>query len=183
LTNARLGDEGDAALALGLLSSRPQLVWLLPRPPTQSPADSRHKGLLSLLPARLLWALLQVVVVVVLVGLWRGRRIGPVVAEPLPVIVPAAETVRGRARLLRAARARGAAAHELRTATIRRLGEVLGLGPQPAPAAVVAATATRSGRAGTEVEALLYGAEPRDDASLVTLAAALDNVESAVRRG
>jgi hypothetical protein len=182
-TNARLADEGNAALALGLLSTEPEVIWLLPRPPTSSPADTDHKGLFALLPARLLWALLQIVVVVLLVAAWRGRRVGAVVVEPLPVVVPAAETVRGRARLLRVARARGAAADELRTATVRRLSDVLGLGPRAAPAAVVAAIATRTGRPGAEIQDLLYGAEPQSDASLVVLAAALEDVESDVRRG
>jgi len=180
-TNNHLDDEGDAALALGLLSRHPHVVWLLPKLATQSPADRQHKGLLELLPARLLWSLLQLFVVVIAIALWRGRRLGPVVVEPLPVIVPSAETVRGRARLLRAARARDAAADELRTATIRRLGDVLGLGPDAPEAAIVEAVALRIDRSGGDVESLLYGAEPRDDAALVALASALEDLESKVR--
>lgn len=176
-TNERLGHNGDAALALGLLSTQPRVIWVLPRPPTQSPADRQHKSLFALLPSRLWWALLQLIVVVLLVAAWRARRLGPVVAEPLPVIVPSAETVRGRARLLRAARARGAAATELRTATVRRVSDVLGLGHDAAPAAVVAAVADRTGRPGTDIQSLLYGDDPPDDAALVSLAAALDDVE------
>ena len=176
-TNARLGDNGDAALALGLLSSQPTVLWVLPRPPTQSPSDREHKSLFQLLPDRLLWALLQLLVVVVLVGLWRGRRLGPVVGEPYPVVVPAAETVRGRARLLRAARARGAAASELRTATIRRLSDALGLGHDAPPVAVVAGVSAHTDRTGVEIESLLFGPEPDDDASLVALANALDDLE------
>jgi hypothetical protein len=180
-TNARLGHNGDAALALGLLSTQPSLVWVLPRPATQSPADREHKSLFKLLPDRLLWALLQLVVVVVLVALWRGRRLGPVVGEPLPVVVPSAETVRGRARLLRAARARGAAASELRTATVRRVSEGLGLGPDAPPAAVVAGVSAHADRTSGEIEALLFGDEPRDDVDLVALANALVDLESTMR--
>jgi hypothetical protein len=176
-TNERLGENGDAALALGLLASQPRLDWVLPRPPTQSPADREHKGLFALLPDRLLWALLQLIVVVLLIALWRGRRLGPVVAEPLPIVVPSAETVRGRARLLRAARARGAAAAELRTATVRRISDMLGLGPDAPSAAVVSAVTTRTDRSSNELQELLYGGEPHDDAALVSLAAALDDVE------
>ena len=180
-TNARLGDNGDAALALGLLSARGTVSWVVPRPPTQSPADRGHHGLLTLLPARLLWTLLQLLVVVVVVALWRGRRLGPVIAEPLPVVVPSVETVRGRARLLQAARARDAAAAELRTATVRRISEVAGLGPDAGAAAVVAAVAARTGRPSGEVETLLYGPEPADDTALVALAARLDEVESTMK--
>jgi hypothetical protein len=176
-TNSRLGDNGDAALALGLLSSQPTVLWILPRPPTQSPADRRHKGLFELLPDRLLWALLQLLVVVLLIALWRGRRLGPVVGEPLPVVVPSAETVRGRARLLRAARARGAAASELREATVRRLEGALGLGHDAPPAAVVAGVSTHTGHASGEIESLLFGPDPHDDAALVALANALEDLE------
>jgi len=118
---------------------------------------------------------------VVAVALWRGRRLGPVVVEPLPVIVPSAETVRGRARLLRAARARDAASDELRTATIRRLSEMLGLGPDAARVAVIDAVTSQTDKRAQEIEDLLYGAEPRDDAGLVQLATALDDLESMVR--
>ncbi|HEY3470516.1 MAG TPA: DUF4350 domain-containing protein [Amycolatopsis sp.] len=180
-TNGRLGDNGDAALALGLLSTQPTLLWVLPRPPTQSPSDREHKSLFELLPDRLLWALLQLLVVVLLLALWRARRLGPVVGEPIPVVVPSAETVRGRARLLRAARARGAAADELRTATVRRLEDALGLGHDAPRAAVVAGVTAHTDRTSGEIEALLFGAEPPDDASLVTLANALDDIESTMK--
>ena len=177
-TNARLGDNGDAALALGLLSKNPRVVWLLPKPPTASPSDREHKGLFSLLPSRLLWALLQLIVVVLVVAAWRARRLGPVVGEALPVVVPAAETVRGRARLMRAARARGTAAGELRTATVRRLSEMLGLGPDAPRAAVVAAVTERTGHPGRDVDDMLYGTDPPDDAALVSLASKLDELEA-----
>jgi hypothetical protein len=180
-TNERLGDNGDAALALSLLSTNPRLVWLLPKPPTLSPSDRDHKGLFSLLPSRLLWALLQLIVVVLVLAAWRARRLGPVVGEALPVVVPAAETVRGRARLMRAARARGTAAGELRMATVRRLGEMLGLGPDAPRAAVVAAVAGRTGRGANDVDELLYGTDPPDDAALVTLATALDELEATTK--
>jgi len=103
------------------------------------------------------------------------------VGEALPVVVPAAETVRGRARLMRAARARGTAAGELRMATVRRLSEMLGLGPDAPRAAVVAAVAGRTGRGANDVDELLYGTDPPDDAALVTLATALDELEETTK--
>jgi len=83
--------------------------------------------------------------------------------------------------LLRAARARGAAAAELRTAAVRRISDTLGLGPDAPPAAVVTAIAARTQRPGAELDALLYGSDPHDDAALVTLAAALNDVESTTK--
>ena len=86
-----------------MLTGSSRLVWVVPRPPAQAAADSERHGLFDLLPDRVLWATFQLFIAVVLLALWRGRRIGPVVAEPLPVVVRATETVEGRARLLRAA--------------------------------------------------------------------------------
>jgi hypothetical protein len=181
-TNRLLDDEGDAALALGLLETRPTLTWLLPQPPTRGAADGRQKGLLDLLPERLLWALLMLVVTAGVVALWRARRLGAVVVEPLPVVVRATETVEGRARLLRTARARDTAATALREASLARLRDLLGLGADASPTAVVEATATRTGRSGGDVQRLLFGAPPSDDATLVRLANELTGLEESVRR-
>ena len=180
-SNDHLANRGDAALALGLLSQRPHLFWVVPHSPTEPAADTTHKGLHDLLPSRLLWALLQLVLAVFVLALWRARRLGPVVVEPLPVVVRAAETVEGRARLLQAARARGTAADALRGATRSRLGELLALGAGADRPAVVEATAGRTGRSAADIDRLLYGAEPTDDAALVALAAELDDLEQAVR--
>ena len=179
-TNDRLDDEGNAALALGLLGAHPRVVWYLP-----SAADvpaSTQKSLYQLVPVGVWWALVQVGLAVLLLALWRGRRLGAVVVEPLPVVVRAAETVEGRARLYRRAGARGRAAEALRAGTRSRLGPALGLPRRAAPSAAVAAVAARSGRAGADVAALLYGAAPADDAALVRLADDLDALEREVRR-
>jgi hypothetical protein len=152
LTNGRLDDEGNAALALGLLGARPRLVWYLPST-TDIPA-SAQQSFYDLVPVGVWWALVEVAIAVLLLALWRARRLGPVVVEPLPVVVRAAETVEGRSRLYR----------------------------RVAPPAVVAAVATRAGRSGPDVAALLYGAAPADDGALVRLADDLDALEREVRR-
>jgi hypothetical protein len=182
LTNDWLDDDGDAALGLGLLTTSPRLAWVIPRAPTQAASDARHRGLIDLLPDRVRWATLQLFVAVVLLALWRGRRIGPVVAEPLPVVVRATETVEGRARLLRAARARGAAAATLRAATLEHLRDRLGLAADSEPPAVVEPVARRSGWHAADVDRILYGAEPADDAALLRLTSELDQLDRAVRR-
>lgn len=180
LTNDRLDDAGDAALALGLLGEAPRLVWYLPSP-DDVPAAARE-SFYSLVPDGVWWGLGQLAVAVLLLGLWRARRLGPVVAEPLPVVVRAAETVEGRARLYRRAGARGPAAEALRSGVRSRLEPALGLPRRAAPPAVVAAVAARSVRPAVEVGDLLYGAAPADDHALVRLADDLDALEREVRR-
>jgi Domain of unknown function (DUF4350) len=180
LTNAALLEEGNAALALGLLGERSRLTWYLPSP-DDVPVDE-ERSFVDLVPDGILLAGLQAIVAVVLLALWRARRLGPVVSEPLPVVVRAAEAVEGRARLYRRGRARGSAATALRESTVERLTPLVGLPPGAEPPAVVDAVSVRSGRPASEVSSLLYGAAPPDDRALVRLADDLDALEREVRR-
>ncbi len=174
LTNRRLGSEGNAALGLGLLGSGKDVVWLVPaadrtvlgaRPPA-SPND--------LLPAWVRLAALQVAIAVAVLALWRARRLGRVVSEPLPVVVRAAETVEGRGRLYQAARARDTAAEALRGGARSRLTRRLGGGSATDQTVLVTLAAGRTGRPSADVHGLLYGPPPADDAALVRLADDLD---------
>jgi len=179
LTNAALTEEGNAALAMNLAGARPRLVWYAPQQPEagRGPGDAT---LTELIPDRVGWIVLQLVVVVVLVAVWQGRRLGPLVAERLPVVVRASETVEGRGRLYRSRRARDRAAEALRTAALHRLVPRLGLGPAAPPPAVVAAVAARCGHRPDEVGRVLYGPPPESDDDLVTLARVLDDIERQV---
>jgi Domain of unknown function (DUF4350) len=180
LTNAYLADDGDAALALGLLDND-RVQWVTGALDT-GPAATTRRGLLNLLPSRLLWATLQLFIAVFVLALWRSRRLGRPVVEPLPVVVRAAETVEGRARLMHAAKARNAAARSLRTATVRRLTRAIRLGADDDPASVVGVVAERARMPAAEVQSVLYGGEPQDDAALVRLAQELPKLETAVRQ-
>lgn len=179
LTNDRLDDRGNAALALNLLGSDPRLVWLLPTSPPPAEGDTSP---FALIPAEVKLAALQLGIAVVLIALWRARRLGPAVTEPLPVVVRSAETVEGRGRLYRARRARGSAAEALRAGCRERITARLGLSRAATRDALVAAVAARTGRSPAELADLLYGAAPGDDAALVRLAGNLDTIEREVGR-
>ncbi len=76
-----------------------------------------------------LWAVLtQLLLAVVLLAVWKARRLGAPVSEPLPVLVHATETVTGRGRLYHRARARDSAADALRAGALRRLTPLAGTG-------------------------------------------------------
>lgn len=181
LSNDRLADAGDAALAVGLLGRRAVLVWWTPDP--LDGADGVNApSLLDLLPDGVRLAAVQLLVVLGVVVLWRGRRFGRLVPERLPVVVRAVETTHGRAQLYRKARARGRAAQVLRAATVRRLASRLGLAARAPVPEVVSAVAAAIGRPAVEVAALLVGPDPDDDASLVTLARSLHDLETEVQQ-
>jgi len=184
LTNDRLDDDGNASLALGLLGSRQHLVWYLPDYGSSAPATER-KALTDYIPSGWSWATLQLGIAALLAALWRGRRLGPVVSENLPVVVRAAETTEGRARLYQRAKARGHAADSLRRAARRRLAPLLGVplsADEPDPTALCAAVADRLDRPSVDVLSLLYGTPPTDDAALLRLTDDLDALERQVRQ-
>lgn len=178
LSNDGLADEGNAALTLRLLGRHGTLVWYVPSPADPAAAVPKQ-SLTDLLPRGWLFGAIQLAIAGVLFALWRARRLGPVVAEPLPVVVRSAETTEGRARLYRRSGSAAHAAGLLRAATIARLRPVLGLGPDAEPAALLTAIGARTGR---DAGPLLYGPAPGDDASLVRLADELDRLEREVHR-
>jgi hypothetical protein len=178
MTNAGLLEEGNAALAMNLAGTRPRLIWYAPQ---EYATDSQGgSSLVELIPDRAKWVVGQLCVALILVALWRIRRVGPLVAEDLPVVVRASETVEGRGRLYRSRRARDRAAEALRTAALHRMLPRLGLGPNAESAAVVQAVSQRIGGDPNALGHLLFGPPPESDADLVNLANQLDDIERQV---
>lgn len=172
-SNRLLDRGGDAALALNLLDAG-TVVWLRPDPPQQEGGAT----LTELMSAGVRWSLLPLTAGLVLLAVWKGRRMGALVPESLPVVVRASETTEGRADLYRSRKARDRAADALRTGFLERHTARLGLGPDASPATVVAAVAERTGDDPQALEGLLYPAGPdpytADDDGLLRLAAELD---------
>lgn len=182
MENEGLLEEGNAALAMNLAGARPRLIWFAPQhveghTTTSSGAPG---SILDLIPENVTWIVWQLWLVVILVALWKGRRVGPLVPEELPVVVRASETVEGRGRLYRSRRARDRAAEALRTAALQRLVPRLGLGPNAAPTAVVMTVAQRADSDPDFVHYQLYGPPPATDTDLLHLARALDDIERQV---
>lgn len=147
-------------------------------------SSANQPTLTSLMPTWIWWALLQLLVAVLLTAYWRGRRLGAVVTEQLPVTVRAAETVEGHARLYRRADAHGRAAELLRKATAGRLAGYFGVPAARAhadPSVLVTAVATRLRVSEDLVADLLAGQSPQSEAELVLLADHLDQLEQEVR--
>jgi hypothetical protein len=175
LTNDRLDEEGDAALGIGLLAQHATVLWLVPSPtraafgqrPVQSPDE--------LLPDWVHLVRWQLVLAAIVLALVRGRRLGRVVLERLPVVVRASETVEGHGRMYHAAGARGTAAEALRESARRTLGR-LAHGGTVTPEVLTDLVAARSGWEAPAVQKLLYGPTPTDDAAIVRLARDLDTL-------
>ena len=115
-----------------------------------------------------------------LLVLWRARRLGPVVTEPLPVVVRSAEVVEGHGRLYSRAGARDRAAAALRAGTMQTA-------EQPTSGCRAGRRAGRRGRCERAADRAATGRRwgccrrrsAADDARLVDLAVALDELELA----
>lgn len=168
LTNEAAVKAGNGALVLGLLGEHARVIWLVPTIDEYADAASAPTiGELS--PEWVVPFAVLALLVVVAAGIHRGRRFGPLVVEPLPVIVPASETMRGRARLYEQARARLRTADALRIGTVHRLAGALGLPAAADLDEVVAGSAARLGRSTGEVRDVLVGRIPSTDRDLVRL--------------
>lgn len=116
----------------------------------------------------------------VLAALWAGRRLGPPTPEPLPVTVPAAETIHGRARLYRSARAYPQAMHALRTGALVRICQAMGLSSQARLDEISAAAVARTGWSKADVDGVLFGVAPSSEAEFTAAVQALDALTMAV---
>ena len=170
--------HGNAALALGLLGETDRLVWYLP-----SLADVEASGpptLAELTPTWLVPVTSLLAITVFVAMFWRGRRFGPLVAEDLPVTVPAGETMEGRSRLYQRTAARLRAVDALRIGAVGRLGNALGLSRHASVDEVSDAVASALGRNPREVRGILLDDLPASERDVVALSDALRDLEAAV---
>ena len=179
LSNDATVREGNAALALNTLGRDDRLVWYRPSLADISIADEPQSPM-ELLPAWVTPVILWLLAVGVLAMIWKGRRLGPLVEEPLPVVVRSAETAAGRARLYQDSKSLDRAAANLRAATLTRLAAELRLGTGANAAAVVEATARHLGRPVPDLDVLLRTFVPRTESQLVNWAQNLQQLEEEV---
>ncbi|KQU69318.1 DUF4350 domain-containing protein [Phycicoccus sp. Root101] len=179
LANSQITQEDHAGVALRLLGRGDRVVWYLPTSLDISDDDTTAT---SEIPRALGPLVFLSVFGLLALMLWRGRRFGPLVTEPLPAVVKAIETTQSRGRLYRKARDTQRAGGVLRARTTKRLAAYLGLPTGAAPDAVARAAATATGRDPQSVTDLFTAAPPTTEAALVALANDLTDLEKEVRR-
>jgi hypothetical protein len=177
-TNRWVQDKSHAGLAVRALGHSPRLLWY--QPGVGDVADFSGQGSPTPWPRWLGPAAAVLATAVLVLAVVRGRRMGALVAEPLPVVVRAVETTESRGRLYRRARDRPRAAAILRAATTQRVARRLAVTPGDVPG-VLQAAASASGMPPATVGALLTGPPPTTDAELHSLASSLTELEERVR--
>jgi hypothetical protein len=113
---------------------------------------------------------------------WRGRRLGPLVVERMPVVVRASETTEGRARLYERSGQRRHALDQLRIGALGRLARLAGLSSTSSVDEVVDRVASLLQADPRGLRHVLVDADPADDAELVRLSDSLLDLEGAVAR-
>jgi hypothetical protein len=179
LTNQAIVDRDNAALALTLLGDSSTLVWYLP---SIDDLPSGGGTLASLTPGWVTPGIALLAAAAVAGAVWRGRRLGPLVVENLPVVVRSTETTEGRARLYERSASRTHALDQIRIGTIGRLKRLTGL-PRPATVDdVVFRVAGLTGTDAREIRRVLVDETPSDDRQLVALSDSLRDLEAATGR-
>jgi hypothetical protein len=183
--NDRIGEGGNQALAVGLLSHTSSVIWLdihavrpgaKPAADDGPPPDMETKPLADLLPSWV-WAGIGLLLLAgVMLALASGRRLGGPVTEPLPVAARINETIEGRGRLYRRARDRRSVLKILQAAAIERIRVVAGLPSGAAAADIVAATSAYLEIPAADINRILYGPAPENDEDLLYAVASLDAI-------
>lgn len=205
-SNQWINEVDNRQFATELLNNHDRLIWLdvhalAAEPPPPSPEQSPPEyddtyepepveipypdsigtnPIYDAMPSWMWAGLVGLLLLMVLAALWRGRRLGPPVVEPLPVSVPAAETVHGRAMLYRRAGAHPQALRALRAGALHRIRPVVGLSTQSPQSDVVTAVTERIGRPHEWVDKVLFTAQAENERQLMELSKALDQLVSAI---
>lgn len=184
LSNAELAEVGNAALGVNLLSAagadsptgQERIVWYLPTATDPALATSGSATLSEVLPTWLPATLMMTLIGVVVLALWRGRRLGPLLTEDLPVLVQSYETQVGRANLMQRNQDRNGAAEALRMQSREQLQRTTGRRHPETDASVLASTAAAVGLTTSDVATALQSGPVSTDAELLRLARNLQRI-------
>ncbi|GAA1849423.1 DUF4350 domain-containing protein [Brevibacterium marinum] len=176
-TNSGIDEEGHAALVLSQLSQTDNLVVYYPTGTDElEPAPSTIDFVPSWFIAGALWLVPCLAILLLILG----RRFGPLAVERLPVIVPAVETVHGRAALAARSHDRTGALHTLRTGALLRIAKRLALGPEAGPRDIIAGISATTGRDPAQVDRVFSSAVARTDSDLQNIVHQLTLIESEI---
>jgi len=185
LANKNLTTTGNAALAFNVLGASDEVVWYLSTADYSTLSGGSTEEGTEVVPIDAPWfkpAFAAGLATLIFAMLFKGRRMGPLVPETLPVVVRASETTRGRARLYRRGRAAGHASSALRAGAAARMAKRLGLPRTTDSATLISAVAASARTPGGEVTELLYGPPPSSPQGMLDLARRLDALERKVHR-
>lgn len=176
IANRDFDEQGNAALSIGVAGTHAHVVYYW-ADENEFTALSSDDGLLGQVPPWFLAAVAWSFFVLLGLALWRGRRLGPLAVERLPVVVPPIETVDGRAALLQRSRARSHALSSLRAGALLSLARTCGVPPAARSEEIVRAVSERTTRSPQQVDWALVSGTPGSDRELVQIAQTMSAIE------
>ncbi|WP_201613863.1 DUF4350 domain-containing protein [Gulosibacter hominis] len=177
LTNGNIASHANAAMAINVLGENPHLVWYVPSLKDLPEQTARS----AYVPQWQLPAIILLIIAGITACVAYGRRFGPLVAERLPVAVPANETIEGRARLYGQAGAHIHALDAIRIGTLDRIADLAGIGRNTSAEAVADACAALAHVPRDHAHAVLITRIPENAGEMVDLANACAELERRVR--
>ncbi|MBM7276219.1 DUF4350 domain-containing protein [Gordonia rubripertincta] len=202
LINDNLALRDNAGVATRLFADADDVLWYIPFFTDEVPTGDEDSDI----PAAIGPLIVLAAFAVLALMLWRGRRFGALVTEPLPAVVKAIETTQARGRMYHKARADARSAAALRIHTLTSLASYLGLPydggratdelaipgwettvargetADPAVHAIITAVVSATGRDLARVRALLAGPLPTTDTGLVLFTSELTALDKEVRQ-
>lgn len=175
LTNQHITADANAAAGLRLLGAHERLVWYVPS--IADAGETPPQSLIDVLPDAFLPSVVVLVLALGATMIWRGRRLGPVVTEPLPAVIRSVETTQSRSRMYHRAADRERALAALQLAARRRLAARVGLSQHAPPEHVVRSLSEATGRHTEELHRLLVDATAPNDETLVRIAREVRSLE------
>lgn len=184
LTNGYLATKDSAALGLSLVKGTKKVVWIDPKladfknttPTRQQPSRDLPQKL-SWMNSLKWWALF----LIAMVGVWRGRRLGRIVTEYLPVMVKSSETARGLGRMYSSSKSYERSLQLLQSAASVRIAKLLGVHPSTSQQDLIVIIAQSLGRQEPEISTILCR-KANSAADLVAGTANLDSLEHQIKR-
>ena len=153
LTNSALDDADNAVLAVSLLATQADATVAVVGPGIALGIGEGDQTLTDIIPSRVKLALVQLLIALLVVVVWRWRRLGAPVEETLPVELPASALVAATGGLLDQIGAYQDAAQSLARGLRRDLALRSGLGPSASAVQIARAAAPIVG----EESAMLAG--------------------------
>lgn len=181
MMNETLAESGNAALSLNLLSKTDRVIWFIPSPSDLALTKGDSATPTDLLPGWIAPVVIQSLLVFGVLAYWRSRRLGPLIREPLPIVVPAHETDEGYAGLLQRNGQAGMAAAALRQASIVRLTSLCGLPADPGIDVLADTLAARLGEPEEPISDILWQRPVTTDSGLAELHLELNRLEESTR--
>lgn len=173
-TNSQITIYDHAALALALFGAHPNAAFYYPSLDfLPSPAE---QGLWGLLPPWAYWAAGMLLIAAAALMVAKGRRLGPLASEPLPVVVNASEVEYARASLAREGKHVQWTLGLLQSKARRELMRALYLPSGADEDTLLSALATRVNQPIDRLRALLYQTDISTEQELAKRVKELDNL-------